>query len=70
MQRNSLDSIAVKYLSQVNIDNRIIIRKFAYSLSKISENERAATLIENYINKSSVTDRQISLELVSLYTCH
>ncbi len=67
LQRNSLDSIAVKYLSQVNIDNRIIIRKFAYSLSKISENERAATLIENYINKSSVTDRQISLELVSLY---
>ena len=68
LQKNNLDSIAVSYLKNMQYQtNRLLVRKYSNSLSKLNNIEEAITILESYIGSLSITDRETSFDLLALY---
>ena len=68
LQKNNLDSLVIPFIEEIDIEgNRILIRKYSNSLSKLNEDQKAIDILESYINSSSMTDREVSIELITLY---
>ncbi len=68
LQNNNLDTLAVRYIENLEINkNRTLVRIYSKSLSRLNETVDAINQLENFIESSSVTDREASLELVALY---
>jgi len=68
LQTNNIDDLAKKYIEKLEVrGNRILIRMYSKSLSKLNEVDEAIVQLESYLASSSITDREVSLELVALY---
>ncbi len=68
LQKNDLDTLAKAYIEKLEFrGNRILTRMYSKSLSKLNKVNRAIAQLEEFINSSSVTDREVSLELIALY---
>ena len=68
LQKNNLDNLAKSYIEKLKFSgNRILVRMYAKSLSKLNRINEAISQLESFIENSSVTDREVSLELVALY---
>ncbi len=68
LQKNNLDTLAKLYIENLNVSgNRILIRMYSKSLSKLNKIDYAINELESFIANSSVTDREVSLELIDLY---
>ena len=68
LQKNELDELAVSYIQDIEFKkNRILTRKYAKSLSKLNEIDRAITTLEAFIESSSFLDREVSFELLMYY---
>jgi tetratricopeptide (TPR) repeat protein len=68
LQKNELDQLVVSYIKDIDFKkNRILTRKYAKSLSKLNETDRAITTLEEFIESSSVLDREVSFELLMYY---
>ena len=68
LQKNNLDNLAKSYIEKLKFSgNRILVRMYAKSLSKLNRIDEAISQLESFIENSSVTDREVSLELVALY---
>ena len=68
LQKNQLDELVVSYIKDIEFKkNRILTRKYAKSLSKLNETDRAITTLEEFIESSSVLDREVSFELLMYY---
>jgi tetratricopeptide (TPR) repeat protein len=68
LQKNNLDELAVSYLKNDKIKkDRIITRKYSNSLSKLNKSDIAIRTLEDYLDSSSITDREVSFELLGLY---
>jgi tetratricopeptide (TPR) repeat protein len=68
LQKNNLDELAVLYFkSEKIIKDRITTRKYSKSLSKLNKSNMAIQNLESYLENSSVTDREVSFELLGLY---
>jgi len=68
LQKNNLDELAVLYFKNEKIKkDRITIRKYSKSLSKLNKSNMAIQNLESYLENSSVTDREVSFELLGLY---
>ncbi len=68
LQKNNLDELAISYFKNEKIKkDRIITRKYSKSLSKLNKTDMAITTLEDYLDSSSVTDREVSFELLGLY---
>ena len=68
LQKNNLDTLAKLYIENLEVSgNRILIRMYANSLSKLNEVDNAINQLESFVASSSVIDREVSLELVALY---
>ena len=68
LQTNNLDNLAKTHIEKLEfLESRILIRMYSKSLSKLNEVDEAVSYLESFIKSSSVTDREVSLELVALY---
>ena len=68
LQNKGLDELVITYIEDIDYKkNRILTRKYAKSLSNLNETKKAITTLENFINSSSVIDREVSFELLALY---
>ncbi|MDC0985599.1 hypothetical protein OAR47_03965 [Gammaproteobacteria bacterium] len=68
LQKNELDELVVSYIKDIEFKkNRILTRIYAKSLSKLNETDRAITTLEEFIESSSVLDREVSFELLTYY---
>ncbi len=68
LQKNNLDTLAKLYIENLDLSgNRILIRMYSKSLSKLNKIDYAINELESFIANSSVTDREVSLELIDLY---
>jgi len=68
LQKNNLDELAVLYFKNEKIKkDRITTRKYSKSLSKLNKSNMAIQKLESYLENSSVTDREVSFELLDLY---
>ena len=68
LQKNNLDTLAKTYIENLEMNgNRILTRMYAKSLSKLNEVDNAISQLEDFVESSSVIDREVSLELVALY---
>ena len=68
LQTNNLDDLAKAHIEKLEVPrNRILTRMYSKSLSKLNEVNEAIAQLENFLASSSVTDREVSLELVVLY---
>ncbi len=68
LQKNNLDTLAKSYIEKLKVSgNRILIRMYSKSLSRLNEVDNAINQLESFIESSSITDREVSLELVGLY---
>ena len=68
LQKNNLDQLAVTYLKDMNPEkNRLLVRKYSNSLSKLNKTDEAIIALENYINSLNITDRESSYDLLALY---
>ena len=68
LQKNELDELVVSYIKDIEFKkNRILTRKYAKSLSRLNKTDRAITTLEEFIESSSVLDREVSFELLMYY---
>ncbi len=68
LQKNNLDELAILYLENIDyVNNRTWTRKYAKSLSKLNKTDKAISTLETFIESSSITDREVSFELLTLY---
>ena len=68
LQKNNLDELVIPYFKNKKIKkDRITTRKYSKSLSKLNKPNMAIKNLENYLENSSVTDREVSFELLDLY---
>ena len=68
LQKNELDELVVSYIKDIEFKkNRILTRKYAKSLSKLNETDKAITTLERFIESSSILDREVSFELLTYY---
>ena len=68
LQKNQLDELVVSYIKDIEFKkNRILTRKYAKSLSRLNKTDRAITTLEEFIESSSVLDREVSFELLMYY---
>ncbi len=68
LQKNDLDNLAKTYIEKLETPRgRILTRIYSKSLSKINKVSQAIEELEKYIDSSPVPDREVSLELVSLF---
>ena len=68
LQKNDLDELVVSYIKDIEFKkNRILTRKYAKSLSKLNETDKAITTLERFIESSSILDREVSFELLTYY---
>jgi tetratricopeptide (TPR) repeat protein len=68
LQKNDLDELVVSYIKDIEFKkNRILTRKYAKSLSKLNETDKAITTLERFIESSAILDREVSFELLTYY---
>ena len=68
LQKNQLDELVVSYIKDIEFKkNRILTRKYAKALSKLNETDNAIITLEEFIEASSVLDREVSFELLMYY---
>ena len=68
LQKNDMDELAVLYIEDIDFKkNRILTRKYAKSLSQLNKTDEAISTLEKFIESSSVSDREVSFELLMFY---
>ncbi len=68
LQKNDIDELAVLYIEDIDYKkNRILTRKYAKSLSQLNKNDKAISTLEKFIETSSISDREVSFELLMYY---
>ena len=68
LQKNDIDELAVLYIEDIDFKkNRTLTRKYAKSLSQLNKTNKAISTLESFIKSSSLSDREVSFELLMFY---
>ena len=68
LQKNGIDDLAVVYIEDIGFKkNRILTRQYAKSLSQLNKTDKSISILKEFIESSSVLDREVSFELLKFY---